>query len=106
MTDALEAPIHLTPLTDAHRALGARLIEFGGWLMPVQYGSIIDEHRTVRRNLNCVCHVASQVRFGIDKLHGAPAQDEAWPNEHRIANFLRYGHGLFSACGRSVGSLA
>ena len=51
MTDALEAPIHLTPLTDAHRELGARLIEFGGWLMPVQYGSIIDEHRTVRERV-------------------------------------------------------
>ena len=48
VTDPVEAPVHLTPLTDAHRDLGARLIEFGGWLMPVQYGSIIDEHRTVR----------------------------------------------------------
>ena len=51
MTDGLETPIHLTPLTDAHRDLGARLIEFGGWLMPVQYGSIIDEHRTVRERV-------------------------------------------------------
>jgi aminomethyltransferase len=51
VTDALETPIHLTPLTDAHRDLGARLIEFGGWLMPVQYGSIIDEHRTVRERV-------------------------------------------------------
>jgi glycine cleavage system T protein (aminomethyltransferase) len=51
VTDALEAPIHLTPLTEAHRELGARLIEFGGWLMPVQYGSIIDEHRTVRERV-------------------------------------------------------
>jgi aminomethyltransferase len=51
VTDALEAPIHLTPLTEAHRQLGARLIEFGGWLMPVQYGSIIEEHRTVREAL-------------------------------------------------------
>ena len=49
MTEPVEdPPIHLTPLTETHRALGARLIEFGGWLMPVQYGSIIDEHRTVR----------------------------------------------------------
>jgi aminomethyltransferase len=48
VTDALQAPIHLTPLNDAHQALGARLIEFSGWLMPVQYGSIIEEHRTVR----------------------------------------------------------
>ena len=51
VTDALEPPIHLTPLTDAHRELGARLIEFGGWLMPVQYGSIIEEHRTVRERV-------------------------------------------------------
>ena len=51
MTDALDPPIHMTPLTDAHRALGARLIEFGGWLMPVQYGSIVEEHRTVRERV-------------------------------------------------------
>ena len=51
MTDALDAPIHLTPLADAHRELGARLIEFGGWLMPVQYGSIIEEHRAVRERV-------------------------------------------------------
>ncbi len=51
MTDALDLPVHLTPLTDTHTALGARLIEFSGWLMPVQYGSIIDEHRTVRERV-------------------------------------------------------
>jgi aminomethyltransferase len=39
---------HLTPLDDRHRALGAKLIEFGGWLMPVQYSGILDEHRAVR----------------------------------------------------------
>jgi glycine cleavage system T protein (aminomethyltransferase) len=49
MTEVEEAAIHLTPLAEVHRDLGARLIEFGGWLMPVQYGSIIDEHRTVRQ---------------------------------------------------------
>ena len=37
-----------TPLYNAHQKLGARLIEFGGWEMPVQYTSIIDEHQTVR----------------------------------------------------------
>ncbi|MDO8485201.1 MAG: glycine cleavage system aminomethyltransferase GcvT, partial [Candidatus Limnocylindrales bacterium] len=51
MTEALEPTVHLTPLTDAHRALGARLIEFGGWLMPVQYSSIIEEHRAVRERV-------------------------------------------------------
>jgi aminomethyltransferase len=37
-----------TPLHDAHARLGAKLIEFGGWHMPVQYGPILDEVRCVR----------------------------------------------------------
>lgn len=37
-----------TPLYEEHRALGARLVEFSGWEMPVQYSSILDEHRAVR----------------------------------------------------------
>jgi aminomethyltransferase len=37
-----------TPLFELHRELGARLVEFGGWEMPVQYSGILDEHRAVR----------------------------------------------------------
>lgn len=37
-----------TPLFEVHKRLGAKLIEFGGWLMPVQYSSIIEEHKAVR----------------------------------------------------------
>jgi len=37
-----------TPLFAAHQKLGARLVEFGGWEMPVQYTGIIDEHQAVR----------------------------------------------------------
>jgi len=51
VTEAIEPAVHLTPLSEAHRALGARLIEFGGWLMPVQYGSILEEHRAVRERV-------------------------------------------------------
>jgi len=40
--------LHETALIDVHRAAGAKLIEFGGWLMPVQYSGILDEHRAVR----------------------------------------------------------
>ena len=44
-----EAPaLLLTPLHERHVALGARMVPFAGWEMPVQYASIIDEHRTVR----------------------------------------------------------
>jgi aminomethyltransferase len=46
--DPTADPLRETALIDVHRALGARLIEFGGWLMPVQYSGILDEHRAVR----------------------------------------------------------
>src|SRR5262245_3029388 len=37
-----------TPLYPLHRELGAKLIDFGGWEMPVQYSGILEEHRAVR----------------------------------------------------------
>jgi aminomethyltransferase len=37
-----------TPLYETHVALGARMVEFGGWEMPVQYSSILEEHHAVR----------------------------------------------------------
>jgi aminomethyltransferase len=37
-----------TPLYDTHVRLGGRMVEFGGWGMPVQYTSIVEEHRAVR----------------------------------------------------------
>lgn len=46
--DTAATPLKRTPLYEQHCALGARLVEFGGWEMPVQYSSILDEHRAVR----------------------------------------------------------
>jgi aminomethyltransferase len=49
-----------TPLYDSHRRLGAKLIDFGGWWMPVSYpAGIIDEHRTTRTAVGVfdVCHM-------------------------------------------------
>jgi aminomethyltransferase len=40
--------LRATPLNSVHRALGAKMVDFGGWDMPVQYSGIIDEHHTVR----------------------------------------------------------
>lgn len=39
-----------TPLYDRHRALGARMIDFAGFLMPVQYSGVLSEHRAVRES--------------------------------------------------------
>ena len=46
------APVsHETPLATRHASLGARMIDFAGWLMPVQYTSILEEHRAVRERV-------------------------------------------------------
>ena len=39
-----------TPLNAIHRAAGARMVDFGGWDMPLHYGSQVDEHHAVRRD--------------------------------------------------------
>lgn len=40
-----------TPLVDRHERLGARMVEFGGWYMPVSYTGIIEEHHAVRNKV-------------------------------------------------------
>src|SRR6476660_8400840 len=48
MADPLPLVLHETPLRDRHVVAGARLIDFAGWEMPVQYRGILEEHRAVR----------------------------------------------------------
>src|SRR5262245_24752056 len=40
-----------TPLYDEHVRLGAKMVPFSGWLMPVQYTGIVEEHRAVRNSV-------------------------------------------------------
>jgi aminomethyltransferase len=42
------AALSRTALNDVHRSCGARMVDFGGWDMPVQYTGIVDEHNTIR----------------------------------------------------------
>ena len=46
----MTADLKRTPLFEEHRRLGARMVDFAGWEMPVHYGSQIDEHHHVRRD--------------------------------------------------------
>ncbi len=68
-----------TPLYELHRQAGARFVEFGGWDMPVNYGSQIDEHHCVRRDAG-MFDVSHMTR--ID-LHGAGARPYL---RHLVAN--------------------
>ncbi len=57
-----------TVLNAAHRALGARMVDFGGWDMPVNYGSQIEEHHAVRRDCGMfdVSHMCAVDAVGPD----------------------------------------
>ena len=59
-------PLKRTPLFAAHQKLGGKLIEFGGWEMPVQYSSIVDEHLCVRRAAGIfdICHMGEALVVG------------------------------------------
>jgi aminomethyltransferase len=69
-----------TALYDEHLALGARMVPFAGWEMPVQYAGIIEEHRAVRRSAGVfdVGHMAEFRVFGfgaLDFLQGMLTND-------------------------------
>jgi aminomethyltransferase len=59
-----------TPLNAIHRAAGARMVDFGGWDMPLHYGSQLDEHHAVRRDAGMfdVSHMR------VVDVHGADAR--------------------------------
>jgi len=64
------AELKRTPLYDRHLALGARVVEFGGWEMPVQYSGIVDEHSAVRNaaGLFDISHMGEVEVKGADAL--------------------------------------
>ncbi len=69
-----EAAHKKTPLYDEHVRLGAKIVPFAGWLMPVQYTSIVEEHRAVRNNVG-IFDISHMGQFIVD---GAGAGD--WLN--------------------------
>jgi len=68
--DTAATSLKRTPLYEQHLALGARIVEFGGWEMPVQYSSILDEHRAVRTHAGLfdVSHMGEFKVEGPDAL--------------------------------------
>ena len=56
-----------TPLFEKHEALGAKMADFGGWDMPIHYGSQIEEHHAVRHDAG----VFDVSHMTVVELHGA-----------------------------------
>ncbi|CAI8907464.1 aminomethyltransferase [Pseudomonas sp. IT-196MI5] len=68
-----------TPLYDLHLALGAKMVDFGGWDMPLHYGSQVEEHHQVRRD----CGVFDVSHMTVIDVGGAQAK--SWL-QHLLAN--------------------
>lgn len=66
-------PPKTTPLVEIHRAAGGRLVDFAGFLMPLQYSGIVDEHHAVRRaaGLFDVSHMGEVDFLGPNALAAA-----------------------------------
>lgn len=65
-----ELPIRRTPLAELHRKLGAKMIPFAGWEMPVWYTSVVEEHLAVRQaaGLFDVAHMGVYQAEGPDAV--------------------------------------
>ncbi|WP_426118544.1 glycine cleavage system aminomethyltransferase GcvT [Pseudomonas sp. DSP3-2-2] len=83
-----------TPLFDLHLALGAKMVDFGGWDMPLHYGSQVEEHHQVRRD----CGV-----FDVSHMHVidvAGSQAHIWLQyllANDVARLQSPGRALYSA---------
>ena len=83
-----------TPLYDLHLALGAKMVDFGGWDMPLHYGSQVEEHHEVRRH----CGVFDVSHMTVVGVSGSQAKAYL---QHLLANDIerlpRIGKALYSA---------
>ena len=70
MADAGVGELKKTPLNEVHKRLGAKMVEFGGWEMPVRYSGDLEEHRAVRNaaGLFDLGHMGQVVVSGPDAL--------------------------------------
>ena len=92
MEQVSDAPLKKTPLNARHRALGARMVPFGGWDMPVEYSGISAEHMAVRERAGLfdVSHM------GQIEIAGANALDAVQRISCNDASRLQVGQAQYS----------
>ncbi len=81
-----------TPFYEIHKSLNAKIVDFHGWEMPLQYSGIIDEHTNVRKNVG-LFDVSHMGRF---KIKGPNAYDVIQNLVTNDISKLNDGHGLYS----------
>jgi aminomethyltransferase len=87
------AVLKRTPLYELHRELGAKLIDFGGWEMPVQYSGILEEHKAVRERVG-IFDVSHMGEFEVTGGGATAFLQRLTPND---VGRLTDGHAHYSA---------
>ncbi len=76
----VEQPLRRTPLYDLHKDLGAKMIPFAGWEMPVWYTSVMEEHQATRQAAG-LFDVAHMGVYQVEGLHAAAFLDSVCGND-------------------------
>jgi aminomethyltransferase len=90
----MDTDLRRSPLDARHRALGATMTGFGGWDMPLDYGSVVAEHRAVRES----CGAFDLSHLGTVLVTGADAEacvQAAFTND---VTTLEEGRAHYSLC--------
>jgi aminomethyltransferase len=94
-------PLLKTPLNAMHRSMGAKMVDFGGWDMPVEYKGVIEEHRAVRERVGVfdVSHMGEievRGRHALDLVQHVTVNDASKLKLGQAQySALLYGHGGF-----------
>jgi len=95
-----DSPLKRTPLFDLHRELGARIIDFAGYEMPVEFGGVVEEHLRVRTKAGLfdVSHMGEFFVFGAE---GESFLQKLTPND---VSRLAIGQAQYSALTTETGT--
>jgi aminomethyltransferase len=93
MTETAAASLKRTPLNARHRALGARMVPFAGWDMPIEYAGVTDEHLAVRTRAG----VFDVSHIGEIEIAGGNALDAIQLISSNDATRLQVGQAHYSA---------
>ncbi|MEZ2348652.1 glycine cleavage system aminomethyltransferase GcvT [Terriglobus sp. RCC_193] len=93
MADTTSAPLRRTALNATHRSLGAKMVDFGGWDMPVEYSGLVAEHNAVRTAVG----VFDVSHMGCIQLRGPGSLDALQKLLMNDASRLQVGQAHYSA---------
>lgn len=97
----MTATLLKTPLNDIHQALGARMVDFAGWNMPIQYSGVLEEHETVRQHAG-LFDLTHMAEF---EVKGAEAEAFVQEMTSNDISRLKVGQALYSCLCRHDGGI-